>query len=377
MFKLIKNVDLYAPEHLGLNDILICNESIVKIGKDIESPFEDTVIIDGRGKKCIPGMIDQHVHVTGGGGESSFKSRVPEILMTDIVKNGVTTVVGLLGTDGTTRSVHNLLAKTKALNAEGITAFCLTGSYELPSPTITGSVKNDITYINEIIGCKLAICDHRSSYVTKEELLRLATQIRHGGLIGGKPGILHMHTGKDKLGLKDVIAIVSETDLPIRLFRPTHCANLVDDAITFAQMGGNIDFTSGRDALKLAKLLSDVLTKVNPELVTFSSDSNGSMPIWGANNELVGMGVGKIETLFATVKALVNECGMPLENAIKLVTENVAKGIDQYPKKGCLKVGSDADIVLLGDEMTIDTVLARGTVMVEDGKNVVLGYYGK
>lgn len=377
MFKLIKNVDLYAPEHVGKRDILVCGEKIVKIEENINAPFEDTVVIDGEGKVCIPGMIDQHVHVTGGGGESSFKSRVPEILMTDIVKNGVTTVVGLLGTDSTTRSVHNLLAKTKALNAEGITAFCLTGAYELPSPTITGTVKNDITYIEEIIGCKLAIADHRSSYVTKQELLRLATQVRHGALIGGKPGVLHMHTGKDKLGLKDVIAIVEETDIPIRHFRPTHCANLVEDAVKFAKMGGNIDFTSGRDAVKLAKLLTEVVKEVDPELVTFSSDSNGSMPIWGPNNELVGMGTGKIETLFATVKALVMECGMPLENAIKMVTENVAKGIDQYPRKGCVKVGSDADIVLLGEGMSIDTVLARGQVMVENGKNVVMGYYGK
>ena len=358
MFKLIKNVDLYAPEHLGKRDILICGEKVVRIEENITAPFEDTVIIDGEGKVCIPGMIDQHVHVTGGGGESSFKSRVTEILMTDIVKNGVTTVVGLLGTDSTTRSVHNLLAKTKALNAEGITAFCLTGAYELPSPTITGSVKNDITYIEEIIGCKLAIADHRSSYVTKQELLRLATQVRHGSLIGGKPGVLHMHTGKDKLGLKDVIAIVEETDIPIKHFRPTHCGNLLEDAIKFAKMGGNIDFTTGPNEGERAKMLVDVMNQVNPELVTISSDSNGSMPIWGPNNELIGMGTGKIETLYATVKALVLECGMPLEKAITLVTSNVAKGIDQYPRKGAIQVGSDADIVFLGE-------------------NIVMGYYGK
>ena len=377
MFKLIKNVDLYAPEHLGKRDILICGEKVVRIEENITAPFEDTVIIDGEGKVCIPGMIDQHVHVTGGGGESSFKSRVTEILMTDIVKNGVTTVVGLLGTDSTTRSVHNLLAKTKALNAEGITAFCLTGAYELPSPTITGSVKNDITYIEEIIGCKLAIADHRSSYVTKQELLRLATQVRHGSLIGGKPGVLHMHTGKDKLGLKDVIAIVEETDIPIKHFRPTHCGNLLEDAIKFAKMGGNIDFTTGPNEGERAKMLVDVMNQVNPELVTISSDSNGSMPIWGSNNELIGMGTGKIETLYATVKALVLECGMPLEKAITLVTSNVAKGIDQYPRKGAIQVGSDADIVFLGENMAIDTVIARGQVMVEKGENIVMGYYGK
>ncbi|MBR4879084.1 MAG: amidohydrolase family protein, partial [Clostridia bacterium] len=166
-------------------------------------------------------------------------------------------------------------------------------------------------------------------------------------------------------------------DIPIRHFRPTHCGNLLEDAIKFAKMGGNIDFTTGPKEVERAKMLMQVMEQVDPELVTISSDSNGSMPIWGPNNELVGMGTGKIETLYATIKALVLECGMPLENAIKLVTSNVAKGIDQYPRKGAIQVGSDADIVFLGEGMAIDTVIARGQVMVENGENIVMGYYGK
>lgn len=378
MFQLIKNADLYAPEHMGKKDILLCGEQIVKIADHIDAPFADTVVIDAGGKRVLPGFIDQHVHITGGGGESSFKSRAPEILMTDIVRNGVTTVVGLLGTDSTTRSVFNLVAKAKALNAEGITAFCLTGAYEYPSPTVTGSVKNDITFINEVLGVKLAICDHRASYVTKDELLRLATQVRHGSLLGGKPGLLHMHTGKDKIGLRDVIAIVEETDIPIRHFRPTHCANLPEQAIQFANMGGNVDFTSGRNASKLAGLLADVLTKIsNHELVTISSDSNGSLPMWGPNNELVGMAVASIETLYQAIVALVQEQHMPLEKAITFITSNVAKGLDQYPKKGCAQEGSDADLVFINDDMSIDKVFARGQLMVDGGKNLVMGYYGK
>ena len=93
-----------------------------------------------------------------------------------------------LGTDSFTRSVENLVAKAKGLNEEGITTYCLTGAYEYPSPTLTGRVDKDIAYINEVIGCKLAISDHRSSHVTRQELLRLATQVRLGSLIGGKPG---------------------------------------------------------------------------------------------------------------------------------------------------------------------------------------------
>lgn len=377
MFTLLKNADLYAPEKMGVCDIIICGEKIVQIGKNLTCDFPDTTIIDCTDKIVTPGFIDQHVHITGGGGESGERSRAPEVLMTTIVKNGVTTVVGLLGTDGTTRSPENLLAKTKALNAEGITAFCLTGSYEYPSPTITGSVKGDIAFISEIIGVKIAIADHRSSYTTAQELTRLATQARIGGLLSGKPGVVHMHTGKDKMGLSNIFEILENTDLPIRQFRPTHCSNLVCDAIKFARMGGNIDFTSGRDAKKVAKTLADVFVQVDPARVTLSSDCGGSMPAWNDKNELIGMSVASIDTLWAAVRSLVLDCDVNLEKALPVITSNVALGLDMFPRKGAIAVGSDSDIVVLTKELNIDTVIARGQIMVQNGENIVMGYYGK
>lgn len=151
MFILIKNARIYSPKDLGYKDILICNDKIVDVGKDININVKNIKIVDGTGKIVFPGYIDQHVHVVGGGGEGGFTTRVPEINVSSCIKGGVTTLVGLLGTDAITRSVENLVAKTKALNEEGITAYCLTGSYEYPSITLTGSVQKDIAYINEVI----------------------------------------------------------------------------------------------------------------------------------------------------------------------------------------------------------------------------------
>ena len=90
-------------------------------------------VLDGSGLTAFPGLVDQHVHFTGGGGECGFRSRVPELSLTDFTTAGVTTAVGLLGTDSATRSPKALLAKTKALNEEGLTAYCLTGAYDIPS----------------------------------------------------------------------------------------------------------------------------------------------------------------------------------------------------------------------------------------------------
>lgn len=376
MFYLIQNADVYAPEHLGLRDVLICNDKIIKVAEHIDFTFDSLTTIDAQGKKLIPGLIDQHVHITGGGGESGFKSRAPELTLTDCIESGVTTIVGLLGTDSMTRSVANLVAKAKALNAEGITAYCLTGAYEYPSPTLMGAVDDDIIFVNEVIGVKIAVADHRSSNISAEELARLATKVRLASLVGGKVGEVHMHTGHGKKGLSDVFKVLEESDIPIKHFRPTHIQNVLDDGIRFANMGGYIDFTS-TDPVGVAKLIAETLPKVPFDRVTLSSDSNGSMPQWNDKNEVIGITVAKMTSLFSCIRELVNSNGVVLEDALRLVTQNVATALELYPVKGCIAENSDADFILLNDEMRFDTLFAKGRLMMQGGEMLVHGYYGK
>ena len=374
MFVLVKNADLYTPDHLGRRDLLICNDKIIKVAPHIDFEWEDLQVIDAAGRQVIPGLIDQHVHITGGGGESSFKSRAPEVTLADLVESGVTTVVGLLGTDSRTRSVRNVVAKAKALNEEGVTAYCLTGAYEYPSPTLTGSVTDDIVYIKEVIGVKIAISDHRSSNINADELARLATQARLAGLESGKVGEVHMHMGNGKKGLSDVFKIVEETEIPIKHFRPTHIQKALEDGIKFANMGGYIDFTSG-SPVSAAAAIAKALPRVPVDRVTLSSDSNGSMPKWNEKNELIGIDVAKMTTLFECIRVLVRDHAVPFDQALALVTRNVAQALEIAPAKGCIAEGSDADLILLNDDMTFHTVMARGHIMMEAGVVKEKGYY--
>lgn len=377
MFTLIRGADVYAPEALGINDILICGKKIVSIAPHIDFSWDGLKIIEASGKKAIPGLIDQHVHVTGGGGEGSFKSRVPELNLTDCIESGVTTLVGLLGTDGTTRSVENLVAKTKALNEEGITAYCLTGAYQFPTPTITGSIMKDITFIQECIGVKIAIADHRNSAVTTEELTRVAADARMAGLLSGKPGVVHLHTGRGKEGLGQLFDIIEKTNVPIRTFRPTHQTNS-PDAIRFAEMGGYVDFSCRVNPSDTGKELAEAQGKIPWELLTLSSDSNGSLPRWDEKREhIIGMAVGRMTTLFAGIRALVEEHGVVLSKALQPVTETVAKALEIYPNKGTLRAESDADIVLLDESLAIDTVIACGQLMMNQKNILVRGYFGQ
>ena len=207
MIKVIKHADVYAPQHLGLRDILICGETICAVEERIEltatgAPVE---VIDLHGAAVGPGYLDGHVHVTGGGGEQGPASRVPECRVSELVSCGVTTVLGLLGTDCITRSLENLQAKTRALSQEGISAYMLTGSYRIPSPTLTGSVMRDMVLVKEVIGTKVALSDHRCSAPTAEELARLFSETRVGGMVGGKSGLTVVHMGAGATGVEPLL----------------------------------------------------------------------------------------------------------------------------------------------------------------------------
>lgn len=382
MFKLFKNAEVYAPKFLGAKDILFCNDKIVKIGENINIEGFDCEVIDATGKKAVPGYIDQHIHITGGGGEGSFKTRVPEAPLSKIVEAGVTTVVGVLGTDSTTRNVENLVAKAKALKEEGISCYVTTGAYEFPSPTICGTVKRDVTFIEEIIGVKLAISDHRASYIDEAILEDLGSQVRTAGMFANKPGIVVLHMGDGTRLLSQVMNVIEKSEIPIKHFLPTHVnrkAEVFEAALEFAKKGGYIDITDsfGEDDYKTAAkaVVAAEEAGVPLERLTFSSDGYGSFSDYDAAGNLIRIGASPINVHQSEIIKLVKQYGFPLEEALQFLTVNPAKFLKLYPYKGTLTEGSDADMVLLDDKLEICDVFALGKQFVKNKKVIRKGTY--
>jgi len=369
MLKLIKNIRIFRDGDWKPSELLIADKRIAAVGDKLACSLDGLEVIDGKGMRAIPGYIDQHVHITGGGGEGGFSNQVPPLKFSAPVKAGITTIVGLLGTDGTTRSVESLVAKAKAFREQGLTCYCLTGAYQYPSPTVTGSVRRDIVMLEECIGVKIAICDHRSATITRDELIRLASDAHQAGVLSGKPGVVHLHTGSGKDQLNIIFEALEHSEVPIATFRPTHVAGKIDQAIKFANMGGFIDITCDPDNMaKRCALIHRAMIECPEGSVTLSTDGNGSLPVWNAKKEMIGIGAGKVISLHNTIKGLVEHEQLPLEEAITIATRNPAKALGLEGKKGCLTVGADADILLLDEELNIDTTIALGRVLLQDGK---------
>ncbi|WP_409291710.1 beta-aspartyl-peptidase [Peribacillus sp. SCS-37] len=392
MLTIIKNGEIFAPEYLGKKDILIADSKIAMIDESIEVPAgleEITVVVDAAQKLVVPGFIDSHVHIMGGGGEGSYKTRTPEMQLTDATLAGITTVIGVIGTDGTTRTMPSLIAKARALEEEGITSYVQTGSYQVPVKTLTGKIEDDIILIDKVIGAgEIAISDHRSSQPTAEELARIASAARLGGMLSGKAGIVNIHIGDSRDHFKVIEEAVEKTDLPIRQFYPTHVnrnPHLFEEAIRYAKKGGYVDFTTSTISkfleggeMKCSKGLRLMLEAgVSPDSITFTSDGQASLPDFNEEGDLVGLTIGKCSSLYKEVRDAVLDEGIALETAIKVITENPA-AILKLTKKGRIEKGRDADLVILEkNTLEINTVAALGRIMVRDGKAIVKGTFEK
>jgi len=385
MLTLIKNADIYTPESFGVGYLLLGGGKILRVGSGdpgIDESWLDCTL-DLGGAAVGPGLIDCHVHVTGGGGEDGFSSQAPPVWLSQFTRFGVTSVVGLLGTDDETRTTASLLARTRALREEGLSAWCWTGGYHVPPTTLTGSVRSDIVNLDCVIGLgELALSDHRSSQPTLDELARLASEVHVAGLLSKKAGVMHLHLGDGSRGLAMVRRLLDETELPPRVFHPTHVnrrKELFEEACELAQRNLVIDVTAfpveeGENAWSAPDAWERFHEKSCPAgNLTISSDGGGCLPHFDANGELVKMEFATSAGLHETVLELARR-GHALNRVLPAMTSNVARLL-RLSGKGRIAEGSDADLVFFGEDLDVRHVMAAGRWMVRDGVPVIRGAF--
>lgn len=375
---LIADAAVFAPEALGRRFLLLGGGSILWMGKDRPSLAADIPVdvVDLGGRRLVPGFIDGHAHVTGGGGESGYGSSVAPMEAKHFREAGVTTVVGLLGTDDCVRTTAQLVHATYGLRAAGLSAWCYTGGYHLPPMTLTGSVRSDIVHIDPVLGFgEFAISDHRSSQPTLDEFLRLASECHVAGLMTGKAGVLHLHLGDGERGLDLVHRALDQAEIPARTYHPTHVnrrAPLLAEAMELMSRGVTMDITASPepedvasfaaqregDELFASEAVNQVLAAGDrDDLWTVSSDGGGCLPVFDHEGRVTHLDVGRPDTLPALYFRLIDQ-GHDPARVLAGFTTNPARQL-RFERKGRIDVGADADLVAL-DERSIHRVWCRG-----------------
>lgn len=372
---LLKNADVYTPAHEGLKDILILNGMIAAVEENIDVKLPGLEIIDAHGAMAAPGIVDHHNHFGGAGGEGGFQFRTPPAQLSTFVKAGITTAVGLLGTDGYSRSLVELLAKARALEAEGLSTWIYTGSYQIPSPTVTGSVGTDIAWIDKIIGCKMALSDHRSSHATVEQIRELVSTVRVSGMLAGKRGVVCVHMGDEESRLDPLREALKGTDIPFSQFMPTHISRtreLLAQSVDWTHDGGVADITVEEDHVETMAYLLE--RKADLSRYCFSSDGNGSMPVFDANKKLIGVGIGNPASILRGIGECLDAGVAKAEDLFACASSNPACYL-ALKKKGHIASGFDADIMLLDTDHSLQTLIAKGRVMMKDKEVLVKGTF--
>jgi beta-aspartyl-dipeptidase (metallo-type) len=360
MLTLIERGDVYAPEHLGEQSILLVDGKIGIIGevdrRAVESVGLDVDVIDARGCLVCPGFIDPHEHLLGGSGERGFATQTPEIHLSEIVRAGITTVVGTLGVDTTMKTMAGLLAKAKALKEEGMSAFIWSGGYDVPPKSIMASVRDDMMFIDEVVGAgEIAIADERATEPVVRELARVVTETHNGGKMSKKAGVTHFHVGPGKRRMKCLEELLDcdQYEIDPCWIYPTHIersAALMRAAIALAKRGSYVDIdVQEGDLAKWIAFYAD--HGGDFEKLTVSSDASQKGP----------------DTFFQQIRNCARGHRLPLTTLLTLVTKNTATVLG-LKGKGRLETGADGDILVLEkDGFELVHVLARGKRMVSDG----------
>ena len=359
---LIEGAEIYGPESQGRGSILFANDSILRMGRIDRAAVEalgDVDVVDASGCIVVPGFIDPHQHLLGGSGEQGFSTQTPEFFVDEIVRWGITTVVGCLGVDTTMKTMPGLLAKAKALREEGITAHVWSGGYDVPPQSIMQSVRHDILFIDEVIGAgEIAISDVRATDPDPRELAKVISDAYVGGQLSRKAGVTHFHVGGGKRLMRCLHEVLDKERFQVEAssLYATHIERseaLMDDAIALVHEGIAVDIdVSEGDLHRWLAYYREHGGRLHR--LTISSDAGKSSP----------------RNLYAELCGLVVRHGMRLEDVLPHVTSNTAD-ILKRERKGRLKPGSDADIVILErGSLAITHVFASGRRVVDEGRSV-------
>jgi beta-aspartyl-dipeptidase (metallo-type) len=374
MLTLLKGGHVYSPSDCGVSDVLIAGTRIAKVDTKIDMPSIGKLlkVIDVSGKILVPGFIDQHVHILGGGGPSS---RIPELQQTALNTNGITTIVGLLGLDTVSKTLDTLLMKAKSLEIDGTNTFIYAGGFDFPPNTITGNLKRDLAIIDKVIGVKIALGEELGAQPSSQSLAQIFSDTVAGAKLGQKPGIIHIHIG-DCLG-RDPFSIIAnamdESGVSGKHIVLTHInwnMDILKRAVAFADKGTFLNLDSifrpkygANDAVLASNAITILLNAGIPlERVTMTTDANSVItPSFYATG---------LETLWIAIKEIYESGTLDLSAALNLVTRNPANILNLSHTKGKIEEQADADIQILTPDLNLFALTSKGKFLIEQGKSV-------
>jgi N-acetylglucosamine-6-phosphate deacetylase len=385
----ITNGNVITPFRVLENgSVLISDGKILEVTQgDIDAG--EAIEIDARGQFIAPGFIDIHVH--GGGGSDFMDNTVDAFLKIaeTHAKYGTTAMVPTTLTCEV-EELYQTLSCYEAANKLNIKGAQFLGMHlEGPYFAVNQRGAQDERYIRDPNPAEYKEILRRSASIVRwsaapelKGALKFARVMRDRGILvalahtdavyeevleGFENGFslaTHLYSGMSGVTRKnayryagavesafiidnmDVEIIADGIHLPAPLLKLVYKIKgasrtaLITDAMRAAGMPGG-ESVLGNDLTGLKVIVEDGVAKL-PDRSAFA---------------------GSVATADQLVRTMVNMAGVPLPEALEMITATPARIMGVADRKGALVAGKDADLVIFDDNININTTIVGGEIV--------------
>ena len=342
---LIKNVFVYAPEKVGVRDILTVGGRIVAVAENLTVSLPGLEVVDGKGLIATPGLIDQHIHVTGGGGEGGPVSRVPEVTLSRLVACGTTTVAADPHEIGNVFGVEGVKALSEAAAGSPLHVYMLAPS------TIPSAPGLETTGAS--VGAK-----EMAEMLELPHIYGMGEVMDFNGVADGEENILAVVKTARARGVLMDAHVTRLSGRRLQAFRTTGAdADHTETSVPYA-----------REKLELGFSIQVQRTFLTAELMEFLNGYPMQDRIMLITDDVPFIELVRNGHLNANLREAI-ALGLDPIKAVRYATLNAADRLRLYDR-GAVSPGYKADILLLDklEEMRPGLVLSDGRVVAEEGK---------
>ncbi len=398
---LLTNARLVFPDFIELGSVLITNGRIEAIGfGDQRLTDGDTKVMDLEGAYLSPGLVDIHNHGAMTHDFVAASSEGNRQALAFHLQHGVTSMLATVMTQSPAQmdAALELLVRQAQQNAlpPNFLGIHIEGPFLHPEKRGAHQREHlrlpSLARVNEfwaICGSFLRILTLAPELPGGMEVCRFLTDHQVVAAIGHTKASMNQIRTAFAHGAQHFVHANNAIDWPIRLPRSEGWLGTelmgMGTLLTHSAMSGEVIADGYHVPIEMIRLLIDQKGPLQLALVSDASSATGCLPgdysLGGLTIELrpgnlvltkeiapetgVRPMAGSATPLLHMVRNLVS-WGYPLHVAIRMATFVPAQIIKQ-PRKGSLRVGHDADLLILNDRLELQQVLVMGKFIPRDG----------
>ena len=381
MFKQIINGRILTPQGwLEGGSVIVEDGKIAEVSNN-NFAIEGAEIIDAKGCDIVPGGIEMHVH---GGGGRDFMEGEEEAFRVAIdahMQYGTTSIFPTLSSS-TVPMIEKACETCTKLMAEPnspILGLHLEGPYFNPKQAgaqipewIKAPVKEEYEYLLEKWPC-LKRWDEAPELEGSHEFIKCCC--KHGVL----PSIGHTRAKYDEVAAANELGMTHATHfynaMPVvyknREFKETGTVESI-----FALENMTVEMIA--DGIHVPPVMLRMIYQIKgverTALITdalacaASKDDTAFDPRVVLEDGVCKLAdrsalAGSIATMDRLVRTCVQQAGIPMEDACRMISETPAKIMGVYDRKGSLEKGKDADIIFFDQAQELTFVMQMGRIV--------------